>query len=85
VVVVMPYHPRALRAFREVGFQRQVDELLSYFKRARTRCDFRVVNAVDIRSFGGEPRWFYDGAHVTRENARRIIKRVVARAPQSFE
>ena len=85
VVVVMPYHPRALRAFRKVGFQRQVDELLAYFKRAQTRCDFRVVNAVDIRSFGGEPRWFYDGAHVTRENARRIIKRVVAQAPQSFE
>ena len=85
VVVVMPYHPRALRAFREVGFQRQVDELLAYFKRAKTRCDFKVVALVDIRSFGGEPRWFYDGAHVTRENARRIIKRVVTQAPQSFE
>jgi hypothetical protein len=85
VVVVMPYHPRALRAFRKVGFQRQVDELLAYFKRARTRCDFSVVNLVDIRSFGGEPRWFYDGAHVTRENARRIIARVVAKEVRSFE
>jgi hypothetical protein len=85
VVVVMPYHPRALRAFREAGFQRQVDELLAFFKRAKTRCDFSVVNLVDIRSFEGRPGWFYDGAHVTRENARRIIKRVVAKAPQSFE
>lgn len=84
VVVLMPYHPRALRAFREVGFQRQVDELLRYFKQAKTRCDFRVVNLIDIRSFDGDPRWFYDGAHVTRENARRIIKRTVELAPVCF-
>jgi hypothetical protein len=82
VVVLMPYHPRALKAFRAVGFQRQVDELLGYFKRARTRCDFRVVNLIDIKSFGGDRRWFYDGAHVTRENARRIIRRTVALAPE---
>jgi hypothetical protein len=84
VVVLMPYHPRALKAFRAVGFQRQVDELLSYLTRARTRCDFRVVDLIDIRSFGGRARWFYDGAHVTRENARRIIRRTVALAPECF-
>ncbi len=84
VVVLMPYHPRVLRAFREVGFQRQVQELLGYFRRARARCDFRVVNLIDIRSFRGDPRWFYDGAHVTRENARRIIRRTVELAPECF-
>jgi hypothetical protein len=85
VVVLMPYHPRALKAFRAVGFQRQVDELLGYLKRAKTRCDFRVVNLIDIRSFGGSRNWFYDGAHVTRENARRIIDRTVRLAPECFE
>jgi hypothetical protein len=84
VVVLMPYQPRALKAFRAAGFQRQVADLLDYFKRARTRCYFRVVNLLDVRSFGGDPRGFYDGAHVTRQNARRIIRRTVALAPQSF-
>jgi hypothetical protein len=37
-----------------------------------------------MRSFGGDPGWFYDGAHVTRKNARRIMRRPVALAPECF-
>ena len=31
--------------------------------------DFRVLDLTDIRTFGGRAAWFYDGAHVTTENA----------------
>jgi hypothetical protein len=34
-VVIMPYHPRALRAFRRVGFQKKVDVLRAYLRDAR--------------------------------------------------
>jgi hypothetical protein len=83
-VVLMPYHPRALRAFRAVGWQRKLDELTAYLRDAQSRCDFRVLNLVSIASFGGRSRWFYDGAHVTRENARLIVRHALRVAPECF-
>ena len=84
VVVIMPYHPRALRAFRAVGWQKKVNALTAYLRDAQGRCDFRVLNLLDIASFGGRARWFYDGAHVTRENARLILRHTLRVAPECF-
>lgn len=84
LVVIMPYQPRALRAFRAAGFQKHLDMLTTYLRDAQKRCDFRVLDLVDISSFGGSPRAFYDGAHVTRENTRRIIRHAVRAAPECF-
>jgi hypothetical protein len=83
-VVIMPYHPRALRAFRAVGFQKKMDALLAYLRDARTRCDFRVLNVLDIKSFDGRERWFYDGAHVTQDNARLILALALRTWPVCF-
>jgi len=83
-VVIMPYHPRALRAFREVGFQRQVAVLRAYLQDARTRCDFRVLDLLTVESFGGRWRWFYDGAHVTKENSRLIARHALRTQPDCF-
>jgi len=83
-VVIMPYYPRALRAFRAVGWQKKVDALTAYLRDAQSRCDFRVLNFLDIASFGGRARWFYDGAHVTRENARLILRQTLRVAPECF-
>jgi len=84
-VVLMPYHPRALHAFRAVGWQKKLDRLTAYLRDAQTRCRFRIIDLVKIASFEGRARWFYDGAHVTRENARLIIRRVLRTAPECFE
>jgi len=84
LVIVMPYHPRALRAFRAVGWQKKVDGLTTYLRDARTRCSFRLLDLVDIRKFRGRADWFYDGAHVTRENSRLIIRRTLSAAPECF-
>ena len=79
LIVVMPYQPRVLRAFREAGFQKHLDRLAAYLRDAGTRCRFRVLDLTDIRTFGGSATEFYDGAHVTRENARRIARTPCAR------
>jgi hypothetical protein len=84
LIVVMPYQPRVLRAFREAGFQKHLDRLAAYLRDAGTRCRFRVLDLTDIRTFGGSPTEFYDGAHVTRENAHRIARYAVHAAPECF-
>ena len=83
-IVIMPYHPRALRAFRAVGWQKKVDALMAYLHDAQSRCDFHVLDLLDIASFDGRARWFYDGAHVTRENARLILRYALRAAPECF-
>jgi hypothetical protein len=84
LIVVMPYQPRVLRVFRDAGFQRHLDRLAAYLRSAGTRCRFRVLDLTDIRTFGGSATEFYDGAHVTRENAHRITRYAVRTAPECF-
>ncbi len=85
LIIVMPYQPRVLRAFKAAGFQKHLDRLTAYLRGAQTRCRFRVLDLTDIRSFGGSPKGFYDGAHVTRANAHRITRYAVGAAPECFK
>jgi hypothetical protein len=85
LVIMMPVQPRALRAFRKAGFQRHIDALTSYFEDAQSRVRFRVLDFTEIGKFEGSAAEFYDAVHPTRENARRIMKRAIALAPECFE
>jgi hypothetical protein len=73
-----------LAAFRAVGWEVKVDRLRAYLANVQKRCDLRVIDLLEISSFGGSPNEFYDGAHVTRENSARIIRHVVKVAPECF-
>ena len=73
VIVLMPVHPRVLRAMRihHMGGERQRlrNYLAAYGKTAR----IKVLDFTSIRSFNGEADWFYDGVHITRSNTNRVI------------
>jgi hypothetical protein len=43
-----------------------------------------VVDCLDIKTFGGSPNGFYDGAHLTAGNSRRLIRYLVRKAPGCF-
>ncbi len=72
-IVLMPQHPVALAAFREVGWQAKNDALLAYLHGLEDEYDLRVLDYTEIESFGGKARYFYDGSHVTKENARLLL------------
>ena len=84
VLVIMPYHPEALAAFRAVGWQDKLDALNAYLRSLQGRYAFHLLDYTEIASFGGSADGFYDGAHVKRENARRIVRQVIADAPEAF-
>ena len=84
VLVIMPYHPEALAAFRAVGWQDKLDALHAYLRSLQGRYAFRLLDYTEIASFGGSADGFYDGAHVKRENARRIVRQVIADLPGAF-
>ena len=84
LVVIMPYHPRVLRAFLSVGWGTKLTALKTYLRGLRETYDFRILDYHDIRSFNGRADWFYDGAHIKVGNARRIIAHAVKDRPSSF-
>ena len=84
VLVIMPYHPDALAAFRAVGWQDKLDALNTYLLSLRTKYFFHVRDYTELESFGGDPDGFYDGAHVKRENVRRIVYQILSDVPGAF-
>jgi hypothetical protein len=83
-IVMMPYHPLVLEAFREVGWQAKNDALLAYLRELQQTYDLHILDYTEIESFGGDPRFFYDGAHVMKGNARLILEQAVKDAPECF-
>ena len=84
ILVVMPYHPEALAAFRAVGWQDKLDALSAYLQSLQGRYAFHLLDYTEIASFGGSAGGFYDGAHVKRQNARRIVRQILADVPGAF-
>jgi len=84
VIVIMPYHPLALAAFRAAGWQAKLDDFTSYLRELQRTYRFSLLDYTDIASFGGTETGFYDGAHITTRNADLILEAAVKDAPQSF-
>jgi len=84
LIVIMPYQPKVLRTFLSVGWGVKQRALRTYLKKLRLYRDFRVVNCLDIKTFGGSPNGFYDGAHLTAGNSRRLIRYLVRKLPGYF-
>jgi hypothetical protein len=84
VLVIMPYHPAALAAFRAAGWEAKEDAFVRYLDSLRARYRFRLVDYTDIAAFHGVEDGFYDGAHVTVDNSRRILEQVVTDEPDAF-
>ena len=84
LLVIMPYQPSALRAFRSVGWQAKLTRLKRYLRGLHADYEFRVLDCTLLSTFGGSASAFYDGAHVKVENARRILRYAVRAAPACF-
>ncbi len=85
VIVFMPLHPDLLAAVRRLGWEERHREVLAYLEDMRRTYEFTVLDLSDLESVGGDPDAFYDGFHMRRSNARRVLDAVVRRAPEAFE
>lgn len=85
VIVFMPVHPVLLDAVRPLGWDERHREVLAYLEALQKDHDFRVLDLSELSSVKGDPDEFYDGFHMTKSNARRVLDTVVDGAPQAFE
>ena len=84
VLVIMPYHPEALSAFRAVGWDEKEDAFKTYLESLRGEYRFHLLDYTELAAFRGDADAFYDGSHVKAANARRILRRAVKDAPAAF-
>jgi hypothetical protein len=84
VLVIMPYHPAVLSAFRAVGWDAKEDEFKSYLRSLKGSYRFHLLDYTKIAAFHGREDAFYDGSHITAANARRILAQAVKDAPAGF-
>ena len=80
VIVLMPIHPRVLRVMKRHNMGAERQELRAYLAELGETLSIKVLDFTTIRSFNGEPSWFYDGVHITRRNANRVILAAKAKA-----
>jgi len=77
VIVFDPIYPSVLAKLRSIGFPAHVTST-TYLSQLHKRYDFVVVNAQDIRVWGGSPDDFSDPTHINEVNMRRLLRYVVS-------
>jgi hypothetical protein len=80
VIVLMPIHPRVLRVMRAHGMGGERQKLREYLAEFGQTAQIKVLDLTTISSFNGRAGWFYDGVHITRGNANRVILTVKRKA-----
>lgn len=84
VLVIMPYQPKVVAAFRAVGWGAREKVLRDYLESLQNSYDFCLLDYTELSSFGGDASAFYDGSHIKAPNARRILAQAVRDAPAAF-
>jgi hypothetical protein len=79
VIVLNPIYPSVLALLRRHGYGVRT-AALAYLQRLHRRLDFVVVDAADIRTWGGTDYDWTDAKHLSETNMRRLLRYVVARS-----
>jgi hypothetical protein len=78
VIVLSPVHPTLLRELDRYGWSERHRDVVAYLRSLQSSHDFVLLDMSRIDSFGGSPRAFYDGVHMTPSNYRRLMRTVMA-------
>jgi hypothetical protein len=84
LVVIMPVHPRVLKAFYAVGWGVKQRWLVRYLDGLKAKYKIGVLNCVNIKTWGGLAAEFYDGSHLTAKNSRILTRYCYRKAPGCF-
>jgi hypothetical protein len=77
VIVISPIHPEMRKALAPLGWEVRHRQVLAYLASLHARYRFTVLDFTSLSSFGGSPRLFYDGMHLTTPNVHRMLDAVI--------
>ncbi len=84
VVVLAPLHPQLLAAVKDAGWSERHEEILAYLREVQARYPFDLLDASYLSIIDGDPQEFYDGFHMKRTNAERLVQTIVGAFPDAF-
>lgn len=84
LLIIMPIHPRVIRAVRDVHWDNRRESFRAYLEGLQETYRFTFLDFTFIRTFDGDPEAFYDGVHMKRSNMRRLLRAAVRLAPWAF-
>jgi hypothetical protein len=85
IIVVTPVHPRFERTIGPLGWTLRHRQLVSYLRSQQASLQFDLLDASNLRSFGGRPNGFYDGVHMKVANVRRLVDWIIKHAGQDLQ
>jgi hypothetical protein len=84
LLIIMPMHPRVIRAIRDVHWDNRRAAFAAYLAGLQETRRFTVLDFTFISSFDGDPAAFYNATHMKKSNMRRLIRAAVRTAPWAF-
>ena len=69
-----PKHPKLIKELKRVGSEPFFQELIEYLETTVTEVGGEFRDLRDIRTFGGDVKYFRDAYHQTRENGRPLLE-----------
>lgn len=76
LIILTPLQPELLSELRPLGWTQRHAELLAELHRLARTQQFDLLDLSTVESFAGDPHGFFDGVHMTADNARRLIAAV---------
>jgi hypothetical protein len=80
IIVLTPVHPAFARAIGPLGWTQRHRQLVVYLRSLQARLSFDLLDASNIKTFGGTPYDFYDGVHMKVTNVNRLLDWIVRKA-----
>jgi hypothetical protein len=80
VIVLSPIHPALRKVLGPLGWDERHRQVLAYVQALKSRYAFTFLDMTSLSSFGGSPRLFYDGMHLTLPNIQRLLDTILRRA-----
>ncbi len=77
VIVLTPIHPAMRAVLGPLGWNVRHRQVLAYLDALSKRYRFTVLDMTSLSSFGGSPRFFYDGFHLTIPNMHRLLDTLI--------
>ena len=77
LIVLTPIHPAMRAVLGPLGWNVRHRQALAYLDALSKRYRFTLLDMTSLSSFGGSPRLFYDGFHLTIPNMHRLLDTLI--------
>jgi hypothetical protein len=77
VLFITTLHPRVLATVEPHGYEQRYDDVKALLAKMHAQYGATVYDFSHIEAYGGQPDWFYDGAHVDERNADLLTRRML--------